>query len=132
MALDLNRGVKTKFHPSGLTVNMYLDDPGVYLTATGDPIDSKLAEQAGFDLAKMNAERVKMAKLKAYKEQLERELQSEEESLAAAFSQSEKHDVRHIGGGQYAVFDKDGKRVTKVAMSKADVELLVGKLPESE
>lgn len=132
MALDLNRGVKTKFHPSGMSVNMYLDDPGVYLTASGDPMDAELAKQAGFDLERMNLERVKQLKLKAYREQLDRELQSEEDNLAAAFSQSDKHDVRHIGGGQYAVFDKDGKRVTKVAMSKADVELLVGKLPESE
>ena len=53
-------------------------------------------------------------------------MRSEEDALAAAMSKSSNVDVRHIGAGQYAVFDKQGKRLTRVAMSKADVELLVG------
>lgn len=126
MALDLNRGVMTKFHPSGIKVNMYLDDPGTYLDDRGQPLDEKFAIQAGFNVERDKREKLKQLKLKAYKEQLDREMQSEEEALAEAMSQSGKVDVRHIGGGQFAIFDKTGARMTKVAMTRADVEALIG------
>src|SRR5690606_37787061 len=110
MALDLNRGVMTKFHPSGIKVNMYLDDPGTYLDDRGQPLDEKFAIQAGFNVERDKREKLKQLKLKAYKEQLDREMRSEEEALAEAMSQSGNVDVRHIGGGQFAIFDKTGAR----------------------
>lgn len=131
-ALDLNRGVMTKFHPSGIKVSMYIDDPGTYYADNGQALAEELAAQAGFDIDRNKREKVKLLKMKAYKEQLEREMQSEEDALADAMSKGDNHDVRHIGGGQYAIFDKaTGARITRVAMSKADVELLIGPLKEA-
>lgn len=128
--LDLNRGVITKFHPSGIKVNMYLDDPGTYLDDKGEQIDSKFAEQAGFNVERDRREKRKQLMLDQYKERLEREMKTEEEAIADAMSQSGKYDVRPIGGGQYALFDKDGVRVTRAPMSKADIEMLLGPLPD--
>lgn len=126
MALDLDRGVIMRPHPSGIKIAMYRDAPGEYLSERGDKIDPELAKQAGFDTDRDNRDRVKKQRLAAYKEQLEQDLATEEENLARALS-SDKYDVRHVGGGQYAVFDADGEKVTKVALSKKEVELIIGK-----
>ena len=127
MALDLNRGVLVKFHPvNRMQVAMYIDRPGEYLTETGEAIDAKFAKEAGYDVAKDLRKKVANEKLAAYKAQLDAEMRAEEDALAQAMTDKSGHDVRHIGGGQYALFDKTGKRLTKVAMTKADIEMLVG------
>jgi hypothetical protein len=124
MALNLNRGVMTKFHPSGLKVSMYIDDPGTYLDDRGDRLDEAFAKAAGFDLDKNRREKLKQLKLAEYKAQLDREYASHEERLATELSNNGGHDVRHIGGGQYALFDKDGAKV--MVGSREEIELLVG------
>lgn len=128
MALDLNRGVKTRFHPSGLKVSMYLDDPGTYYDDKGSKLDESFAKTAGFDLEKNRREKLKLLKLEQYKRQLDQEYASAEELLAEELARNGGHDVRSIGGGQFALFGKDGKRV--MVGSRDEIELLVGKLPE--
>jgi hypothetical protein len=124
MALDLNRGVKTRFHPNGMKVSMYLDDPGTYLDDLGKPFPDELAKQAGFDLDKWRKEKLKLQKLAAFKKQLDQEYASAEEQLATELSRNGGHDVRAIGGGQYALFGKDGSKV--MVGTKAEIELMVG------
>lgn len=124
MALDLNRGVMTKFHPTGMRVSMYLDDPGRYYDDRGDPLADEFAKAAGFDLEKNRKEKAKQVRMAAYKAELDKEYASAEESLAAELSRNGGHDVRAIGGEQYALFGKDGKKV--MVGSRADIELMVG------
>jgi hypothetical protein len=129
MALDLNRGVMTKFHSNGMKVSMYLDDPGTYLDDRGEKLDPKLATQAGFDVEKDRKKKVAQIKLAQYKDQLEKEMASEEEALARVLSQNGGHDVRHIGGGQFAVFDSRNKKV--MTGTREEVEILIGPLPQA-
>ena len=124
--LDLNRGVRTRFHASGMKVCMYVDDPGVYMTEGGQPLDVKFAREAGFDVEKDLRQRAINQRMAEYRRKLEEEARSEEDALAQAASDRSNYRVQHIGAGQYAIFDKGGKRLTRVAMTKADVELLVG------
>lgn len=126
ITLDLDRGVRTRFHKSGLSVSMYKDDPGTYLTETGEVLDVKFAKEAGFDVEADLRKKIKGQRLEAFQRQLEDEMRSEEDALAQAMSDNGNVDVRHVGAGQYAIFDKSGKRLTRVAMTRADVELLVG------
>lgn len=126
MKLDLNRGVVTRFHRSGVKVSMYRDTPGEYYTEDGKRIDARFAREAGFDVERDMREKVKNERLAAYKAQLESEMRSEEDALAQVASNRSAYDVRHVGAGQYAVFDKEGKRLTRVAMTKADLEMLIG------
>lgn len=130
--INLDRGVMQRFHPGGMRISMYLDSPGVYLTENGDPVPELLAEQAGFDVKKHAKDKVKQEKVAAFKAQLERDMASEEDAISQALSGEGRVDVRPIGGGQYAIFDKEGKRMTKVAMSRADAEAIVGPLPDAE
>ena len=127
MGLDLNRGVTLRFHPTGIKIGTYDAAPGVYYLETGDLLeDARLAKEAGFDVERDLRTKLKNERLAKYKAELDAEMQSEEDALASAMSKRGNVDVRHIGGGQYAIFDKSGTRLTRVAMTKADVELLVG------
>lgn len=136
MALDLDRGLKIRFHPSGMQVCTYIGDakgvganPGTYYDESGTVLDHVFAKQAGYDVEKDMRQRLYNERMAKYRAQLDAEMRSEEDALAQAYSKNGNYDVRHIGAGQYAIFDKDGKRMTRVAMTKADVELLVGPLP---
>lgn len=131
--LDLNRGVMTKFHPqNGMRISKYIDTPGSYYTDTAEPVAPELARQAGFDVEKDMREKLKQERLAAAKRAIEAELREEEDAIAEALSGKSGFDVRHLGGGQYALFGKDGKKLTRVAMTKADAELLLGKAIESD
>lgn len=124
MALDLNRGVMTKIHPTGIRVNMYLDDPGTYLDDRGEPLDPKLAEGAGFDLERDKIEKMKKIKMAQYKAMLEEEYMTAENRLASEMSKRSNFDVRPLGGNQYAAFSKGGEKI--MVGKKEEIELLVG------
>lgn len=129
--LDLDRGVTIRFHPSNrMQIAMYDDTPGAYITQTGEFVAPELARQAGFDVERDIRRKVANERLAAARRQIEAELREEEEIIASALSGKSKMDVRHIGGGQYALFAKGtDKQLTKVAMTRADIELLVGAVP---
>lgn len=124
--LDLDRGVTVRFHPSGMKVCMYDDDPGVYLTEGAQPLNVQIAREAGYDVEKDLRQRAVNQRMAEYRRKLEEEARSEEDALAQAATDRSNYRVQHIGAGQYAIFDKGGKRLTRVAMTKQDVELLVG------
>src|SRR4051812_3762451 len=108
MRIDLDRGVMQRFHPQGMKISMYIDSPGVYLTENSEPVAVELAEAAGFDTKKHAKDKIKQEKTAAFKAQLERDMASEEDAIGQALSGDGKVDVRPIGGGQYAIFDKSG------------------------
>jgi hypothetical protein len=126
--LDLDRGVEIRFYPGNrMQIAMYADAPGAYYDATGKPVAAELARGAGFDVEKNLRKKVAQERLAAARKQIEAELRAEEDVIAEALSDKSKMDVRHVGGGQYALFSKEnGKRLTKVAMTKADVEIMLG------
>ncbi|MGW8369300.1 MAG: hypothetical protein ACWGPN_11560 [Gammaproteobacteria bacterium] len=127
MSLNLDRGVITRFHPSGIKVSAYIDSPGEYYTEAGEPLDRKFAEQAGFDVEGDARKKLINQRVRDYREELEAQMRSEEEQLAVALTNTTEYDVRHVGGGQYALFGKDGVQVTKSPMSQGDIELLIGR-----
>lgn len=124
--LDLNKGCIIRFHPSGIQIGAYIDEPGTYYTQAGDVIDPKLAQAAGFDIQRDAQEKLKNARIAEFRVKLEAELTTEEDALATALSANGKYDVRHVGGDQYALFGTDGARVTPGTMTKTEIELLIG------
>lgn len=138
-AIDLDRGVMQRFHPSGMKITMYVGNAkgegaeyGVYYTETGQVLDPKFAADAGFDVERHKREAFKQAKMAEYKAQLDRESATEEDALAQAVSNNGNVDVRHVGGGQFAIFDKKGAKLTRVAMTRADLEMMGVMVPTSE
>ena len=124
--MDLNRGCIIRFHPSGIQIGAYIDDPGTYYTQAGDPIDPQLAKAAGFDIQRDAQEKLKNSRLAEFRAKLEAELTTEEDALATALSAGGKYDVRHVGADQYALFGVDGVRITPGTMTRTEIELLIG------
>lgn len=72
--INADRGYHMRSHPTlGMDIFMYVDDPGVYLTAHCDRVDEALAEAAGFPVAKHKKEHeIKYALAAAHKAVLEK------------------------------------------------------------
>lgn len=123
MAIDLNRGVSMRSHPSGFRVAMYKEEPGVFYDMNGEPVSDELAAKAGFDVETLRLERQKQEKLAEARKRIEEEYKTAEQDVERALDQQvENYEVRHVGSGRYAVFDQNGNRLTEKPMSKSEAE----------
>jgi hypothetical protein len=61
--IDLDRGVMAMWNNAGEKINMYLDNPGVYLNDHGQPVSERAAQMAGFDTVHWGALRRKQEAL---------------------------------------------------------------------
>lgn len=124
--INRDRGCTIRLHPAGFRVVMYKDDPGVYLSERAEPLSDKVAEAAGFDIAGLDRERRKRARLAEYKAQVEAEFATQEEDLERVMSvPTEGLHVKHIGGGKYAILNSEGTRVTQNPLTKEDAQELI-------
>lgn len=74
IAIDLNRGVRMSKDPiSQLEVYMYFDDPGVYLTPQGKQVPAEVAERAGYDVAALQKQHNKKARMADFQSMLDSE-----------------------------------------------------------
>jgi hypothetical protein len=125
-AIDRNRGCIIRFHPSGFRVVMYVDAPGEYFSESGNPMSEKLAGEAGFEVKELEHQRRKNARLAQYKAQVEEEFATQQEEVEAVLSaEAGTLQVKHIGGGKYAILDESGTRLTTKPLSKAEAETLI-------
>lgn len=131
LKIDYDRGVmKRKHAASGVDVYMYVDAPGLYLTAHGTYVSDKFAEQAGYDVKNLALARVK-------KERVSQALAAIDTELAMA---GPKHEtVKEKGGlkvvdtgvGRFNVEDTDGNILNNVSLSKEmALKLLDNLIPE--
>lgn len=127
MSIERSRGAIIRFHPSGFRVVMYKDAPGEYVDERGEKFPVAIAKAAGFNVEKLAKERDKQERMVAFKEKLDRDYASEEERLAAALSTDGELSVKHIGGGQYAIYN-GASRVTHTALNKTEAEALIEQL----
>lgn len=127
MSIDLDRGCIIRQHSSGIRIVMYADAPGDYFDERGMPISEAVALAAGFDVAELSKQKAKAKRLKAFHAQLEREYASEQDRIADAITAGGALRARHIGGGQYAIFDGDNQ-VTKYALTKEGASELIEQL----
>lgn len=127
MSIDLDRGCIIRQHSSGIRIAMYYDSPGDYYDERGVLVSRDFAQQAGFDVADLEKQKQKSKRLKVFQQQLEREYSSEQDRIAEAISAGGKLKARHIGGGQYAIFDGENQ-LTKYAMTKEDAALVLTQL----
>lgn len=124
--VDLNRGCTIRIHPHGFRVIMYKDAPGKYLSEAGDPLSSKLAGEAGFDVETLERERRKQERMAEYQAKVEAEFATEQENIETLLSApTEGLHVKHIGKGKYAILDGEGERLTKNPLTKGEAEVLI-------
>lgn len=139
-AIDVDRGVtirqivkfdeknRDKFEGDpqfgGLTVIMYKDAPGTYFDVQGRPVPEKIAEKAGFPVAKLAKARKHREKLAELDQmlRLELNLENEEEIVMA---EAGDYKVIALPMDRAKIVDKEtGATVTPVPMPRSDALML--------
>lgn len=129
MAIDLDRGVTKRRHPSGFVVAMYKETPGHYFDVNEQPVAPEAARSAGFDVDALEKERLKQEKLQEARERIESQFSTTEADMERILNaQAEHYAVKHVGSNLYAVFDPDGNQLTRGAMSENECRNLLKEL----
>lgn len=124
--INRSRGCTIKMHSSGFRVVMYKDDPGVYYDERGEEIADTFAKQAGFDVEDLGRQRRKKQRLAHYQAQVEEEFATDQEDTERLLSTNAAGlEVKHVGGGKYAILDGEGDRLTKKPLTKDEAQQLI-------
>jgi hypothetical protein len=113
-AINLDRGVLIRsVQDTGMDVYMYRDDPGVYLTAIGNEVPEKIAEQAGFNVDRFRRLRNRKLGMARAAELLDEETAlADNESQRTAVYDKDGFKVILYGLGRHIVEDPDGNNLT--------------------
>lgn len=112
MAIDADRGITRRKHPTGIYVIAYNDVPGVYYDDRGVPISQKLAREAGFNVERDLRLQQKNNLLEQRRKELEAQFAEDEAKLVQSVNDdSDDLEIRALEAGGYAVF-RDGASIT--------------------
>jgi hypothetical protein len=130
--IDLNRGVIKCIHPHGIAIHMYVDEPGVYLTVHGRPVAEKLAEEAGFDIAKWRKQK-RIFEMRATAETQIRKTVEAETDEPEVVAERGTIKVIDIGLGRYQVVGEDDLPLHTAPLTREQaMALLDGLVPVAE
>jgi len=128
-AIDYNRGVhKQADNTSGVEVYMYVDDPGVFLNAFGNPVTDAVAKSAGYDVERLKKLRLKKQRLADAARLIEQELDVPEGAVRKVDGEKAGFKVLDIGLDRYHVEDPDGNQLTPHPVPKAVAYTLLEQL----
>ncbi len=114
--LQRSRGCHIRNHPSGASVAMYVDEPGVYLFENGEPASVKMAEEAGFPVERHEQER----QLKLKRDKMEKAIANG--SNASQLDLDSLKIVPAETKGKYSIADANGNKATKTEMTLAQAK----------
>lgn len=127
--IDYDRGVIIKTHAaSGMSVYMYLDQPGVYLDAYERPVSEKLAIEAGYDVQVYGKERIKRERMAQAMLAIEQELADADAQEAKIVSDIAGYKLVDIGLGRFNVVDPDDNVLNVIPLPHEQADLLRKKL----
>lgn len=128
MNIDYLRPLVKKIGPGGISIFMYKDDPGRYLTAYGTEVAEDLARTAGFDIEKLRKSGLRIARMQEAKRLIEKEFAETDGSLGVVEKTVNGFTVVALGAGRYDVRDPEGNRLNTVPLPKDVAENLVEQL----
>lgn len=130
--IDYDRGVIINAHKaSGMDVFMYVDDPGNYLNAHGGKVSSELAAEAGYDIQKLEKERVRRERKLTASQLIDAELADDKDVSQEVVEERDGYKLVSTGLGRHYVLDPDGNKLTPVHMSlEVATKLLDGMAPK--
>ena len=115
--IDHDRGAIIRFHPSGMRVVMYYDDPGRYWDERGVQLKGEIAAKAGFAVEKLAKDREYNMRMAEAKRQIDAEFEAYGDKIARAVSEGAGNlSVQHLGSEKYAVFN-GAERITPVDLT---------------
>lgn len=131
--IDYDRGVLIMTHPqTGIDVFMYLDEPGVYLTAHAHPIAEQLAKEAGYDVEKYAKEKVRNERRAHANALIDKELDSETDVVEKVVEQKGSFTLVSIGLGRHHLKDGEGNQITAHALTEEQGKKLLDAMVLSE
>jgi hypothetical protein len=109
-AIDYNRGVQIRRHKmSGIDICMYKDQPGVFMSMLGTPIQAQLAAEAGYDVERLGKEKLRRERIAAAAAVIDAEFRAETQHEVV----NERNGVQMvaIGNDRFVLQDKDGMKL---------------------
>lgn len=113
--LDYDRGLIINVHQtSGMDIYMYVDDPGVFLTAHGKPVSDELAKEAGYDVVKLAKDKNKKQRKAEANAMIDAELADDKDIKEEVVEERNGYKIVTTGLGRHHLIDPDGNRLTSV------------------
>lgn len=126
--IDYNRGVmKLQDNATGVSVYMYLDDPGVYLSGQGTEVDISLARQAGFEVDKQLKQKLLKERLATAMAGIQAELETGEKDQTVLLER-DGFKLVDLGLGRHQVLSPDGDSLVPNPLPKEQATLLFEQL----
>src|SRR6266699_464625 len=110
--IDYDRGVHIRTHHStGVDVYMYVDNPGVYLSAHGTPVSEALAREAGYPVDEQVKQRELNKRLRAAHAAVYAEMNAGE-AAQEIVEERDGFTIVSIGLGRHIIKSPDGDQLT--------------------
>lgn len=146
--IDVDRGVTMRqivafdkanpkrFEPDikygGMTVYMYKSEPGVYYDVHGNTIPEGIAKLAGFETDKLSKMRRKRLAVEAFKEQVSRQLNMEEDEETVILQTAGDWQVISLPNKRAKIVDKEtGQIITPIPLPEKDALSLLKELADT-
>lgn len=131
--IDYDRGVEIRTHHlSGVDIFMYVDEPGVYLSAHGTQVSEQMARECGYPVDDQVRQRELKKKLKAAHDAIYQEMaQGEENSIVVC--EKDGFQIVDIGLGRHQIMSPDGDKLTDVPLPLEQAQAVLQQLvPDKE
>lgn len=119
--LDLDRGVKIRKHPTGASVFMYKDQPGVYYNAFGRVVPDKFARAAGFDTETLGRERLRRERIEVAAQTINKEFQAAQGNREVVAERAGFKMVK-LPMGRFEVVSPEGDKVHDKYLTRREAD----------
>lgn len=129
--IDFDRGVVMRSHPTGVTVYMYIDEPGTFRNAFGTEVSDTLAAEAGYDMKSLSKQKLRRERVARAMEAIDADLMEQGVTKKVVVSRA-GFNLVDIGLGRYNVEDPDGHSLNPSPLSKEQGKALFEKIVAPE
>ena len=130
--IDLDRGVTIKRdRATGVYINMYRDEPGVFFDQHGNKVAPAMAASAGFDTGALLKLRERQTKVEDFMRKLD-ETMAVEPKQEVVLAAKGGYKVVELPLGNANVLDTEGNKLNPIPISQAVAMEMLGKLTDSK
>lgn len=111
--IDYDRGVQIRTHDiSGIDIYMYVDDPGVFLSAHATPVSEEMAKQAGYPVEELSRKRELKRQLKLAADAVYAQYNEPQQEQIVVATSPQGFTIVDIGLGRHHIMSPDGDKLT--------------------
>lgn len=128
--IDINKGVETHWHSSGMQVHMYVNEPGVFRNSHGTIVSKELAAEAGYDVDRLVGEADRRKRIADAIAAVDQEFNQAQNETGGPVLVEEASGFKllDIGLGRFSIQDPDGNQVVPRPLPEKEARLLFSKL----